>query len=548
MRVLNALARIACAHYARSFLDMRQERRAAESTSFWDERMEQELVTADELAKRKLDNRLYNSWVNLTADDMIPQLLDTGDITDVSGVEEKTFVSALNSRFIKQIAEKTLTLKRPDQPLEFPPYVSKNLRAFVTLANLDGFKRELRFAGAGRSGFFMYDHRDVAMFSFEHKETYPSDGSIDVDFIKPNNTDLFVNAGMATGAFPIGLAYRTFSRHRKYIEQNILLTRLNGGNRVILDPNDILENSQYRATLIDGGTIDNEPFDLTRYLLQERVKATGNEFHSNHFSNFNSTVLMIDPFPSEDRPRIVFQGNLKPFSVLGAAAKLFSTVREQSMLKTEDVKKAISVNDCSRFLISPRRRVVGEDPIDGSLAIACGSLNGFGGFLDKDFRKHDFYLGRINCKAFLQKHFVVSNHDAQQNVIFEESYKDTAENRQIRDMFGYESVDLKTTVFPIIPDVNLIKDKEQDLDINDLYFRLRFPSYTHTQLQSKLAKYHKGIKTRLKAIVMSNVKDNSFLSIILPAVFIVVGRKAVREACDYVSKELARWDILKSQP
>ena len=504
-----------------------------------------EVVSADELAKRKRENRLYNSWVNLTADDMIPQLLETDDITRVLGTDRKQFISALNSKFIKHIASDTLTVKDRDKPLEFPPYVSGNLRAFATLTNLDGFKRGIPFSGAGGSGFFMYDHRDVALFSFDHQETVPFDGCIDVEFLEKKNTDIFVNAGMATGAFPIGLAYRTFSRPRKYIENNILLRKLNGDHPVVLDEDDI-EHDQYRATFIDGGTIDNEPFDLTRYLLETRVAAADKEFKSSSFSTFNSTVLMIDPFPSEDRTKILYEAGSSPFSVLAAASKLFSNMREQSMFKAEDIKKAISGSDCSRFLIAPRRRVRNRKPIDGSMAIACGSLGGFGGFLDKDFRKHDFYLGRINCKSLLQKHFVISERAAEKNPVFCDSYKDTPGNQAIRKRFGYVDPDPQAdgkTVYPIIPDVNMIRDKGK-INVNDLYFDLKFPSYTETQLCKKLSKYNKGIRQRLKAMVLSNVDPRSPLSVILPAVLFVVGRKAVKQVSGYVTSELERWEIL----
>ncbi len=507
-----------------------------------------EAVSSDELADRKKENRLYNSWVNLTADDMIPQMLETDDLAAVSGADQKTFISALNSKFIKQIANHTLTVKDRDKPLDFPPYVSKSLRAFVTLTNLEGFKREIKFAGAGGSGFFMYDHRDAAMFSFDHKETIPFDGCIDVDFLKPTNTELFVNAGMATGAFPVGLAYRTFSRPRKYIENSILLARLNGGNKVRLDEDDVL-HGDYRATLIDGGTIDNEPFDLTRYLLETRVRAAGDTFRSATFGTFNSTVLMIDPFPSEDRPRILYDPDRSPFSVLGAAAKLFGNIREQSMFKADDVKKAISTNDCSRFLISPRRRVRNDKPVDGSGAIACGVLGGFGGFLDKDFRKHDFYLGRINCKAFLQKHFVISEHAAERNPTFAVSYKDTVENRKIRETFGYDSIDpvsgIAKKVFPIIPDVNLINDRKSGIDVNDLYFDLKFPSYSREQLRAKIRNYDNGIKERLKMMVLSNVLPYSPMRLILRAALVIFGRKAVSQVAAYIAAELERWKILR---
>ncbi|HMT09060.1 MAG TPA: patatin-like phospholipase family protein [Pyrinomonadaceae bacterium] len=508
-------------------------------------------VSDAELKERKEENRLYNSWVNLTADDMIPQLLKTDDLTDVTKSTERTFISGLNSRFIKRIANKTLILST-QEPLEWPSFVSPHLRTFVTLTNLDGFKKETKFAGAS-SGFFTYDHRDVAFFSFDHVDSSPFDGSIDVDFndeTENGNTDLFVTAGMATGAFPVGLAYRTFSRHKKYVENNILLTKLNDGKKIILSSNDVIERSQYKATFIDGGTIDNEPFELTEYLLKTRVNASGQEFVTKTPESFNSTVLMVDPFPSEERERIRYNRTESPFSVIGAIARLFSTVRTQSLLKREDLEKVVSKRDSSCFMISPRRREAGYDPIDGSLAIACGSLNGFGGFLDKDFRKHDFYLGRINCKSFLQKHFSISHSEAKENPIFAESYGESDKNQKIRDLFRSEVLDNEGNViesnFPIIPDVNLIDDKLQGREINDLYFALQFPTLSEAVFRSRFRKYEKGIKTRLKMIIQSNIKDYSSVSFYAGFGLLFGGGKAVSEILNYIINELKRWKIIRS--
>jgi hypothetical protein len=64
-----------------------------------------------------------------------------------------------------------------------------------------------------------------------------------------------------------------------------------------------------------------------------------------------------------------------------------------------------------QFLIAPSRSVTQKEGAtrreQGYKAIACGSLSGFGGFLHKEFRVHDFFLGRANCEKFLRDHFTV---------------------------------------------------------------------------------------------------------------------------------------------
>jgi hypothetical protein len=59
----------------------------------------------------------------------------------------------------------------------------------------------------------------------------------------------------------------------------------------------------------------------------------------------------------------------------------------------------------SRYAIMPVR--YDEKDRRATYSIACGSLGGFGGFLSKTFRHHDFMLGRRNCQKFLADHFVL---------------------------------------------------------------------------------------------------------------------------------------------
>src|SRR5262249_5232280 len=76
----------------------------------------------------------------------------------------------------------------------------------------------------------------------------------------------------------------------------------------------------------------------------------------------------------------------------------------QSRFKPTELALARDPNVASRFAIMPVRY---EQPADrpAKYAIACGALGGFGGFLSKAFRHHDYMLGRRNCQRFLAGHF-----------------------------------------------------------------------------------------------------------------------------------------------
>ncbi len=86
--------------------------------------------------------------------------------------------------------------------------------------------------------------------------------------------------------------------------------------------------------------------------------------------------------------------------------------------------------------------------------MASAILGGFGGFLSENFRKHDFQLGRRNCQAFLQRHFVLP----EGNPLFAGLKGETKllEKHRVRDRRGepvlFESKEVqRQTMLPIIP-------------------------------------------------------------------------------------------------
>jgi hypothetical protein len=85
---------------------------------------------------------------------------------------------------------------------------------------------------------------------------------------------------------------------------------------------------------------------------------------------------------------------------------LFSSLISQARFRPEEVVLAADPNDFSRFIIVPNRQETGAAEPDPH-AIACGTLQGFGGFLSRAFREHDYQLGRRNCQWFLLKYFTL---------------------------------------------------------------------------------------------------------------------------------------------
>ena len=400
-------------------------------------------------------NPLYDSWVNLTEDvhsNMMDQMLDPGDITNAAELNPSREVRSLfNSSFIEKIARRLIenSVKDPDVSR---PYVARDLELLLTLTNLRGFNHELEFnTAAGKKEDHMTVHRDLMHFQLNETGTYHGDGKIPFHFDAPAglNKNLLVDAAIATGAFPVGLAPRMVTRDPRYINDNHLL-KFTHGKKFLVDP-----LTEYSALCVDGGVINNEPYDMTETILTNREKARRNgpseEMAADLFPmkksafEFDTTVIMIDPFPNfEDKPDVAYFGLQ---ALKATAPQLLVTMCQQLRVKTDLLAKAYDENDFSRFMIAPIRT---KDGITQENSLACGALGGFSGFISKKFRIHDFLLGRRNCQRFIREILCVPV--SANNPVIKYGYGDmTAEARQFFRSGSQKSL-------PILPDFRLSPD------------------------------------------------------------------------------------------
>jgi len=403
------------------------------------------------------DNPLFDSWVNLTEEvnnDMMNQMLSNEDIQNSETINpEKEVRSIFNSLFIEKIARRTLDHIIKD-PATKRQYISDNLELFTTITNLRGFNYKLQFITAlGPREDRMTMHKDLVHFQISPEGTYKNDGKIPVHFSTAEglNKKLLIDAAIATGAFPVGLSPRTLVREAKYINDNPLL-KITHSKGVLVDP-----SAEYNTVCVDGGVINNEPYDLTEAILTNRRKAEiGKEEGfdaANHYepaksaSTFDTTILMIDPFPNYDESPADYY-NLQAIKFAGTG--LLGAMRQQLMVKTNLLEQAYDDFDYSRFMIAPIRTSGGETQQN---SIACGSLGGFGGFFNRDFRVHDFMLGRRNCQRFIQQYFSVS--ESANNPIILAGYGNL--DKTSIQFFMPENTDL----LPIIPDIRISADQKQ---------------------------------------------------------------------------------------
>ena len=131
------------------------------------------------------------------------------------------------------------------------------------------------------------------------------------------------------------------------------------------------------------------------------------------------------------------------------ALELFGAMRQQLMVKTDLLAKAYDDNDYTRFMIAPIRTKNGM-PQKNSLA--CSALDGFGGFFSKQFRIHDYLLGRRNCQRFIREFLCVPV--SANNPIICYGYGDHSDDTS-RLLFLNKNKSL-----PVIPDIRISPDQK----------------------------------------------------------------------------------------
>ncbi|MFP9115118.1 patatin-like phospholipase family protein [Flavobacterium sp. RHBU_3] len=380
-------------------------------------------------------NPFYNSWVNLkeTAKaDMMALMLDTSDIDKDINNSFKEVRAGLNSSFIKDIASDLLG--KPVTKSYTRTYVAEDLDIFTTLTNLRGFLYEVKFKTASVDRTHrMRMHRDYAFFSLDNNKN----GYIPLDFKLNNNaTEILKAAAMGTGAFPVGLESRELNREVSYIANNkyLNLMKNKGGAKYEL----VAETGSFESLNVDGGVINNEPYEITESLLEDRQGTTDLKRSA---ATFDSVVLMIDPFPNDDEI-------LPPYKIKKAwknvLPSILSAMRGQLMMKDAEIERAYTDDDFTRFMILPER--YNKNNKRQKYTIACGALGGFSGFLSKEFRKHDYFLGRRNCQRFLEKYFNAP--ESAKNPILESGYEEDTK-------FGITLTNEGKKLLALIPDMRV---------------------------------------------------------------------------------------------
>lgn len=438
-------------------------------------------------------NKFYHSWVDLVQDDMFPMLLNTEDIG------KGKIYSLLNSDFIDRISYRVISVENEKVQR---PYIDDHMKIFTTLTNLNGLNYNINFkANITEGEYYLSRHNDYAAFELNKSENeYAGDGWIPLDFFTGDNVEIARNAAMATGAFPAGLKSRSVLRKSKYVNDLAWHSDITKDFPV--------PGENYESLIVDGGVINNEPFQRVRETLCNSTNEDPN--NTGDHNSFKSTVLMVDPFPSEFEQ---FEAGDELFDVIGST---LSAMMGHLRTKPLDLENALLKDNYNQFLIAPTR-TIGTSRVEGSRAIACGSLGGFGGFLHKEFRIHDFFLGRANCERFLREHFTVPIDT--NNPIFKEGYRDV--NKE-----DYSSSDNKH--LQIIP---LFSEQAGEMYMPQFSNGSNWP----VRKPEDFERFKKQIKKRAGAMIMNLANYSWFQKSLL-----WIGNKAFikRKLADFILKKI----------
>ena len=377
----------------------------------------------------------------------------------------KRLWALLDSSLLNRIVERTFskaetTLKGKGYQPSQRDYIAKSLHSFMTLTNNVGVRYDVAFNRGTKDKHIMVCHADRAHFRIKGignaKFSSPwarDDPALDcnlasADFFTMTSTDEdkthpYKNSSLASSAFPLGLGARKISHLTQgdYYARQWALPPLTDKNKKIkvkypfrrrpifpkeqeqkkvnwdiqaLSSDQLKDEYTQPVPFVasDGGVINNEPFEITRYTLMANPPN-----RNPRDGDATRAVLMIDPFPLLKTNAGLAADN----SMATLLATLPLNLLNESRFKSSELEDLIDEEVYSRFLITPEQDVTGSTGVktdeprvidDSQSLLASGLLHGFGGFISESFRAYDYQLGRLHAWHFLRESFGLTKKDS----------------------------------------------------------------------------------------------------------------------------------------
>lgn len=411
-------------------------------------------------------NSFYKSWV---IDVDIARMLELDDLK--KGTMPGSMLNVTGEMGLEGIRDRALDVPANTN---WPLWLKDPLPLILSVNNLRGIPFRTSFSGQVRaSNHLMTMHADYVTFSLSAKDRRFRQ-SIPLDFTASGKVKNWVPLGettLATGAFPVAFKPRMLTADAlKYNDRLYSVPRANGTNDWRKIPPYWKKNkvpNPYDYWNVDGGTMNNEPFELARMALAD--VSGRNERDPKKASRF---LLMVDPFPN-NRPDV--DGSKTHGELIGSVMRLLATWKNQARLKLEDADILVNQKSVSRFIIAPSKK--GDN---GPLASA--SLGAFGGLLDRTWRHHDYLLGRLNCQRFLMNYFIIDS-----------------DNRIIKNLPVQQFVGKKVRIIPLVAGMDKLEAAVKGINSASA---LPWPDKWN---EDKLDDLHKKLYNRIKQVVHKTI-------------------------------------------
>ncbi len=370
-------------------------------------------------------NPLWDLWVN---EFRIKRLLQTDDLANDAdagsgapthpGDPIQHVPSLVDCSMIDAYAVVLANIGRtPGAPL---PYFAAPFRVAVTLANLRGVPYQVAGIPAipevDFSGVSYVQHDDYSRFAFPNGASPAQSNTVlgkreDEFWLDPNlagtgsgfvDYDVLAAHAIASGAMPIGLKARALSRPAEHYHYRPRVRAIKDapGYEIYWPEPDWSELEQtsdtgiYTFTSVDGGTFNNDPVGVVHTALAGVIGQ-----NPRNSSTANRAMFMIDPLA--DRPTPIDNVGT---SLLSVTKNIISTFVAEARYQTADMVLFGDDDVCSRFQLVPFRK---SDNKVGEAALAGTSLFAVAGWCCRDYRVHDFLLGRQNMQDYLRREMIL---------------------------------------------------------------------------------------------------------------------------------------------
>jgi len=469
-------------------------------------------------------NKLFDSWVDRID---ISSLLESRDLDD----KQSPVVSLLDSSILTEIAKSGLNVKPRTKRR---PYVAENFELLLTVTNLRGVPYAIPVISYHPASYNMSLHADYVHFRINDSgkggmsDRYTMSWN---DFGKssPIIEKLQLSA-LASGAFPIGLAPRTLDYVIPGNGQDWYSSRkwpipsphshdphqCTSAENIPVSWGKLAPPYQFNFQCVDGGVMNNEPLELARQIL---AGPQGRNAREGELAE--KAILLIDPFPSNSSFDTKYAA--AP-DMLKTAFGLVGALLRQARFKPDELMLAAREDVYSRFMIAPSRE--GE-----AHPIACGALGGFGGFFKREFRLHDYFLGRRNAQKFLNDHFVLP----EKNPLFTEWTEEMKEAHCVRDSFHQPKTENGQRFLPIIPLVGVASV------VRSPCYKAEWPRYTAEDLGQLIER----VETRVDVVIDHMVKQY-FKSLFVRFFARIVLRSKKKDVVEFVQQKVSA-DLNKMQ-